>query len=102
MFKDHFASDEAESFTIARDVMASLNLSSTTDILTSEDAPLYSEEGLDIVAGSPVIDKDGVMGILSRITDASRFFEFKTMFGGNLVCGFGHLGGQMTGDFCNL
>jgi len=98
---DHFAGDEAESFTIARDVMASLNLSSTPDILTSEDAPLYSEEGLDIVAGSPVIDKAGVMGILSRITDASRFFEFKTMFGGNLVCGFGHLGGQMTGFLAN-
>ena len=83
MLKDHFASDEAESFTIARDVMASLNLSSTPDIMTSEDAPLYSEEGLDIVAGSPMIDKAGVMGILSRITDASRFFEFKSGFNGD-------------------
>ena len=81
--------------------MASLHLAPTPDILTSEDAPLYSEDGLDIVAGSPVIDKAGVMAILARITDASRFFEFKTMFGGNLVCGFGHLGGQLTGDDMN-
>merc|ERR1719410_2002788 len=37
-----------------------------------------------------------MMAVLARITDASRFFEFKTMFGGNLVCGFGHLCGFLA------
>ena len=27
--------------------------------------------------------------------------QFKTMFGGNLICGFGHLYGQMTGFLIN-
>ena len=30
-----------------------------------------------------------------------RFFEFKAMFGGNLVCGFGRLYGQLTGFLVN-
>ena len=30
-----------------------------------------------------------------------RFFEFKAMFGGNLVCGFGRLFGQLTGFLIN-
>ena len=30
-----------------------------------------------------------------------RFFEFKAMFGGNLICGFGRLFGQLTGFLVN-
>ena len=30
-----------------------------------------------------------------------RFFEFKAMFGGNLICGFGRLYGQLTGFLVN-
>ena len=96
---DHFAQDEEESFQIARDVVASLNLSPTPAM--TDDPPAYSQLGLEVIAGLEVIDKTAVMGILSRITDASRFFEFKSRFGGNLVCGFGHLQGQLTGFLAN-
>merc|ERR1719400_2708474 len=96
---DHFAQDEEESFQITRDVVASLNLSPTPAL--NDDPPAYSELGLEVIAGLEVIDKTAVMGILARITDASRFFEFKSRFGGNLVCGFGHLYGQLTGFLAN-
>ena len=98
---DHFAHDEEESFSIARDVVASLNLSSTPALKDQNDPPLYADDGLDVIAGLPAIDKVSVMNLLARITDASRFFEFKSMFGGNLVCGFGHLCGQLTGFLAN-
>ena len=35
------------------------------------------------------------------IHEKLRFFEFKAMFGGNLVCGFGRLFGQLTGFLIN-
>ena len=97
---DHFAHNEEESFAIARDVVASLNLAPTPH-LGDQDPPLYSEDGLEVIGGLPAIDKPSMMAVLARITDASRFFEFKTMFGGNLVCGFGHLCGQLTGFLAN-
>ena len=97
---DHFAGTEQESFSIARDVIASLNLSATPQ-LQDNDQPLYSSDGLNVIGGLKYIDKSSVMALLARLTDASRFFEFKSMFGGNLVCGFGHLYGQMTGFLAN-
>ena len=96
---DHFAQDEEESFQITRDVVASLNLSPSPAL--TDDPPNISDQGLDVIAGLEVIDKTALMGLLARITDASRFFEFKSQFGGNLVCGFGHLYGQMTGFLAN-
>jgi len=96
---DHFAHDEEESFSITRDVMASLNLDPTPHL--QDDPPLYSSEGLSVLAGQDTIDMAGVLGLLARITDASRFFQFKERFGGNLVCGFGHLYGQLTGFVAN-
>ena len=96
---DHFGQDEEESFAITRDVMATLNLDPTPELV--DDPPLYSSEGLEVLAGMENIDKSGMIALLARITDASRFFEFKAMFGGNLVCGFGHLYGQLTGFVTN-
>merc|ERR1712013_953820 len=98
---DHFAKDEEESFAITRDVIASLNLSPTPTMELEGTPPLYSSEGLQVLAGKNVLEKEDVMALLSRITDNSRFFEFKAMFGGNLVCGFGRLFGQLTGFLIN-
>lgn len=38
-----------------------------------------------------------VRGVIARIVDGSRFSEFKKLFGANLICGFGHIGGQLVG-----
>merc|ERR550519_1872603 len=98
---DHFAKDEEESFAITRDVIASLNLSPTPPVELGGTPPLYSSEGLEVLAGKKVLEKEDVMALLARITDNSRFFEFKAMFGGNLICGFGRLFGQLTGFLVN-
>lgn len=96
---DHFAFDEEESFSITRDVMASLNLAPTPDMGGEE--PVHCEEGMEVLAGLEKLEKEHMMGLVSRLVDGSRFFEFKTMFGGNLVAGFGYLAGQMVGVLAN-
>ena len=98
-----------------RDVIASLNLSPTPPVELGGTPPLYSSEGLEVLAGKKALEKEDVMALLARITDNSRcnfylhpscrhlirFFEFKAMFGGNLICGFGRLYGQLTGFLVN-
>lgn len=98
---DHFAKDEEESYTIARDVIATLNLSPTPSLEMAGSPPLYSAQGLEVLAGKEKLTKTDIMSLLARITDGSRFSEFKAMFGGNLVCGFGFLYGQLTGFLSN-
>merc|ERR1719474_1225255 len=49
---DHFAGTEQERFAITRDVMATLNLEPTPDLV--DDPPLYSSEGLEILGGLDV------------------------------------------------
>ena len=39
--------------------------------------------------------------MLGRLIDGSRLLEFKQLFGGNLVCGWGYLDGQLTGFLAN-
>jgi len=97
---DHFAKDEEESFHITRDVIASLNLQCTS-ALDETDPPLYSEESLDQLAGMDSLDRDNIYSLLGRLLDGSRFLEFKEMFGGNLVCGFGRMAGQIVGVLAN-
>jgi len=97
---DHFAKDEEESFEITRDVIATLNIE-TTGGLEDGTPPLYSGADLDQLAGQPTLNKDDIYALLGRIIDGSRLLEFKKMFGGNLVCGFGFIKGQLTGFLAN-
>jgi len=98
---DHFAQDEEESFQITRDVIATLNIPSTSP-LDFSDPPLYSEaEALDQLAGQPNLDKGAIYALLARLVDGSRMLEFKERFGGNLICGFSHLAGQLVGVCAN-
>jgi len=104
---DHFASDEEASFSIARDVIASLNIDEDVteyDELRSTfpepDAP-EAESLLNQISGQDRIEKEDCYAILASITDSSRFAEFKRTFGGNLVCGFGLLRGRLVGFLVN-
>lgn len=97
---DHFAQDEEESFEITRDVIATLNLQTTSPLDLSH-PPLYPAEDLNQLAGQHNIDKSGVYALLARLLDGSRLLEFKEKFGGNLVCGFAYLAGQLTGVCAN-
>jgi 3-methylcrotonyl-CoA carboxylase beta subunit len=98
---DHFAQDEAESFQITRDVIASLNLPDSGGDLEDTDPPLYSAQQFLQLAGANFLDKPSVYSVIARIVDGSRFLEFKKLFGGNLICGFSHLMGNTVGILAN-
>ena len=55
-----------------RDVIASLNLSPTPPVEMGGTPPLYSSEGLEVLAGKEALEKEDVMALLARITDNSR------------------------------
>ena len=57
---------------ISRDVIASLNLSPTPPVELGGTPPLYSSEGLEVLAGKKALEKEDVMALLARITDNSR------------------------------
>ena len=81
-------------------MIATLNIE-TTGGLEDGTPPLYSGADLDQLAGQATLNKDDIYALLGRIIDGSRLLEFKKMFGGNLVCGFGFIKGQLTGFLAN-
>ena len=54
-------------------MIASLNLSPTPTMELEGTPPLYSSEGLQVLAGKNVLEKEDVMALLARITDNSRW-----------------------------
>jgi len=96
---DYFAKDEEESFSITRDIVASLNLEETSSI--SGEEPLYDVKELNVFAGLGSLDREQVNGVIARLVDGSRFLEFKALFGENLVTGFAWLKGQLVGILSN-
>ena len=48
---DHFAKDEAESFEIIRDVVATLNIEEPEEIASSDEPAFGGKEVLDTIAG---------------------------------------------------
>ncbi len=45
--------------------------------LDVSEPPLYSSEGIHAIAGLEIINKSALYGLLARILDGSRLFEFK-------------------------
>lgn len=97
---DHYASTEPEAFTMVRDIVASLNLlpKSTPE---PGDEPLY--DPLELLGIIPDKDQHTMdpYKIIARITDGSRFGEFKKNYGPNLVTGFAHINGHLVGILAN-
>ncbi|CAG2196375.1 E6.4.1.4B [Mytilus edulis] len=92
---DYFAEDEAEALELGRDIIATLNITMNDNTTTTSQEPLYDPGELP-----GLVNADNHMDIykvISRITDGSRFHEFKTKFGDTLVTGFAHVHGQLVG-----
>ena len=47
------------------------------------------------------IDKEACYGLIACLTDGSRFSEFKTNFGSNLITGFGRIQSRLVGIVMN-
>jgi acetyl-CoA carboxylase carboxyltransferase component len=99
---DHYAMDDRHALAITRDIAANLfrKKQSPWEVLPTEE-PLYDPAEL-----YGIVEKDSrrpydVREIIARIVDASRFHEFKALYGTTLVCGFAHIHGFPVGIVAN-
>ncbi|XP_033637108.1 methylcrotonoyl-CoA carboxylase beta chain, mitochondrial-like [Asterias rubens] len=90
---DHFAANEEEAFDVGRDIVASLN----ADLPSEPESwlePLYSTNELP---GIDPATPGSMKKIIARLTDGSRFHEFKTLYGPTLVTGMAFIKGHLVG-----
>lgn len=68
---------------------------------SSHDEPLFSPEELNYLINPTLKDSFDARFLIARLTDGSRFQEFKKGYGETLVCGFAELYGQKVGIIAN-
>jgi 3-methylcrotonyl-CoA carboxylase beta subunit len=99
---DHLASDDTDALRIVRAIIKTL-------------APRTPRPWQTVATEEPACDPDGIYGVvpadlrtpydvrevIARITDGSRFAEFKTNYGPTLVTGFARLCGHPVGIIAN-
>ncbi|KAL2090096.1 hypothetical protein ACEWY4_014784 [Coilia grayii] len=97
---DHFAAVEQDAYESARNIISTLNFE-----LPEEDEgeaggveePLHSPDDLLGLAPKSYHHSLDAKLILSRLTDGSKFQEFKARYGTTLLTGFGKIEGQLVG-----
>ncbi len=99
---DHYAQDEAHAFEIARDVVSNLTSrkSYPWDLQAPED-PAYDPAELGGIVPKSYRRAYDVRELIARIVDASRFDEFKALYGSTLVTGFARIMGFPVGILAN-
>ncbi|XP_042191737.1 methylcrotonoyl-coenzyme A carboxylase 2 [Callorhinchus milii] len=93
---DHFAATEKDAYERARDIVAALNLEPGPSDQPEAEEPLYTE-GLGGLAPASYTHTLNIRLVLSRLTDGSRFLEFKALYGTTLVTGFARIKGHLIG-----
>ncbi|KAM4547755.1 methylcrotonoyl-CoA carboxylase beta chain, mitochondrial [Odontesthes bonariensis] len=103
---DHFAWDEKEAFDYTRNIISTLNFrlpeeEEDTANRRAMEEPLHSSEELLGLAPRSYSNSLDVKMIVSRLTDGSRFQEFKARYGTTLVTGFAKIHGHLVGIVAN-
>jgi acetyl-CoA carboxylase carboxyltransferase component len=99
---DYLARDEPEAIRMARGIVAHLHWRRLgPGPVDPADEPLYPAEELLGIASVDVRVPFEVREIIARIVDGSRFEEFKTDYGAQLVCGWASIGGYPVGVLAN-
>src|SRR3954471_24670058 len=101
---DHLAADDAEALAILRSIVrttSGLTPREPAFAISEPEEPLEDPAELyDLVPTDPRTPYD-VREVIWRIVDASRFHEFKAVYGETLVCGFAHIWGHPVGILAN-
>ncbi|XP_076583264.1 biotin-dependent 3-methylcrotonyl-coenzyme A carboxylase beta1 subunit [Chaetodon auriga] len=98
---DHFAWEEKEAYEYTRNIISTLNFQLPEEEEEVEEEPLYrSEELLGLAPRSYDYSLDVKM-VVSRLTDGSRFQEFKARYGTTLITGFAKIHGHLVGIVAN-
>ncbi|GAA6219572.1 methylcrotonoyl-CoA carboxylase beta chain, mitochondrial-like isoform X2 [Lates japonicus] len=107
---DHFAWEEKEAYDYTRNIISTLNFQLPEEEeedeekmkkRRAEEEPLYSSEELLGLAPQSYHYSLDVKMVISRLTDGSRFQEFKARYGTTLVTGFAKIHGHLVGIVAN-
>ena len=95
---DHLADDDPHALRIVRSIVATLGPAAAPPWQTSQpEEPAVEPSGLRAVVPPDPRTPYDVHEVIARITDGSRFHEFKQRYGPTLVTGFGHVHGHPAG-----
>jgi 3-methylcrotonyl-CoA carboxylase beta subunit len=99
---DHLAEDDAHALRIVRNILSTLPARGPLPwTVTASEEPAADPAGLyGAVPADPRTPYD-VREVIARITDGSRFAEFKAEFGQTLVTGFARVHGHPVGVIAN-
>jgi acetyl-CoA carboxylase carboxyltransferase component len=99
---DYLAANDAQALEIARSIVGNLHTSKSLPGDREEpEEPAYDpKEIYGILPRDPRQPYD-VREVIARLTDGSRFEEFKARYGTTLVCGFARLSGFLVGIVAN-
>ncbi|GAC1531376.1 MAG: carboxyl transferase domain-containing protein [Acidimicrobiales bacterium] len=99
---DYLAADEVDGIRIARDIVAHLNWHKKgPGPSLPPDPPIHDPDDLLGCVPEDVRVPFEVREVLARILDGSRLEEFKTLYGSQLVCGWGSIHGFPVGVLAN-
>jgi len=99
---DYLADDDDHALTICRTVVSTLNTAKQLPAdMTTPEAPKYDPAELYGIINSDPRKPYDVHEVLARLTDGSRFDEFKERYATTLVTGFARLHGFLVGIVAN-
>ncbi len=99
---DFLAQDETDGIRIARDIIE--NLAPPRTHFTPEEIPvepIYDQEEILGVVSADIKKPFDVRELIARITDGSKFSEFKPEYGSTLICGWATIHGYRVGIIAN-
>jgi acetyl-CoA carboxylase carboxyltransferase component len=102
---DHYAVSDEHALAIAREIVYAAASRATRpeppwEVEEPED-PLLDPADLYGIVPEDFAKGYDVREVIARLVDASRFHEFKALYGETLVCGFAHIEGYPVGILAN-
>ena len=99
---DHLANDDAEALAIVRSIVSTLQRRPAPSVVPElPEEPAEDPQGLYDVVPTDSRTPYDVREVIRRVVDASRFHEFKALYGETLVCGFARIWGYPVGIVAN-
>ncbi|HZM86959.1 MAG TPA: carboxyl transferase domain-containing protein, partial [Blastocatellia bacterium] len=98
---DYLAEDELDGLRLARDIVSHYSDAPPKPRLRAVEEPLYPGDELLGIASADVRVPFESREVIARITDGSKFEEFKSKYGTTLVTGFAYIHGFSVGILAN-